>query len=462
MTVSHSVRWGGILLSVALLASLTWGLSERAARREAEMLLSARYQQAFFGALGQIESVELLLTKALVSGSERERIRYLTELWQQAFTAQANLNALPLRQGTLMRTSQFLTQLGDFSFVAGQKIAAGEQLSDEERRQLERLRGEVEALASELAQVAKAAADGQMPWEEIRRRSNLNLNPLSKGLEAPEGSSGFLRIEQQMQEFPTLVYDGPFSDHVRSHSPRGLTGPEVGAREAEGIALRFVAGGESEGSGRAEIVTETGPDAPIAAWRVQVETESGPVYVVDVAKQGGHVLWMLQNELREAAEATHSLADAIAIAQAFLGARGFRGFEVSYAAVEQGRAIVPFVYVEDGVLIYPDQVKVTVALDRGTVVGFDGMQYYSFHHDRTLPTPSLAEHEALQRLHPSLQPETVRLALIPRPDLKEVLTYEVRARANDMLYHVYINAQSGEEEQILRIIESDDRGTMAI
>src|SRR5690606_23359019 len=162
MTVSHSVRWGGILLSVALLASLAWGLSERAARREAEMLLSARYQQAFFGALGQIESVELLLTKALVSGSERERIRYLTELWQQAFTAQANLNELPLRQGTLMRTSQFLTQLGDFSFVAGQKIAAGEQLSDEERRQLERLRGEVEALASELAQVAKAAADGQM------------------------------------------------------------------------------------------------------------------------------------------------------------------------------------------------------------------------------------------------------------------------------------------------------------
>ena len=87
MTVSHSVRWGGILLSVALLASLAWGLSERAARREAEMLLSARYQQAFFGALGQIESVELLLTKALVSGSERERIRYLTELRTQAFTA---------------------------------------------------------------------------------------------------------------------------------------------------------------------------------------------------------------------------------------------------------------------------------------------------------------------------------------------------------------------------------------
>ena len=123
--MSHSVRWGGILLSVALLASLAWGLSERAARREAEMLLSARYQQAFFGALGQIESVELLLTKALVSGSERERIRYLTELWQQAFTAQANLNALPLRQGTLMRTSQFLTQLGDFSFVAGQKDRGG-------------------------------------------------------------------------------------------------------------------------------------------------------------------------------------------------------------------------------------------------------------------------------------------------------------------------------------------------
>lgn len=461
--VSRSIRWGGVLLSLALLATLAWGFSERSARREAESMLSARYQQAFFGALGQIESVELLLTKALVSGSEHEQIRYLTELWQQAFTAQANLNALPLRQGTLMRTSQFLTQLGDFSFVAGQKIAAGEGLSAEEQERLEQLHREVAALGSELAQVARASADGQMPWEELRRRTNLNLNPFSKRLDPPDQASGFVRIEQQMQEFPTLVYDGPFSDHVSQQKPRGLTGSVVTEEEAREAALVFVGQREDGPALQAEVVAETGEKAPIAAWRIQVGSAGvGAAYVLDVARQGGHVLWMLQGNGAGTGNVNYSLQDAIEIAREFLEGRGFSSFEVSYAVVEQGRAIVPFVYVQEDVLIYPDQLKVTVALDTGAVVGFDGMQYYTFHHDRNLPEPTLSEEDALDRIHPSLEPEEVRLALTPRPDLREVLTYEVRARANDRLYHVYIDAQTGDEVQILRIIESEEEGRMAI
>lgn len=464
MKVTRSVRWGGVFLSVALLASLVWGFSERAARRDAEMLLSARYQQAFFGALGQIESVELLLTKAMVSGSERERIRYLTELWQQAFTAQANLNALPLRQGTLMRTSQFLTQLGDFSFVTSQKIAAGETLSDEEQQRLEQLHREVAALGAELTQVAKASADGQMPWEEIRRRSNLNLNPFSKQLDAPDRAGGFARIEQQMQEFPALVYDGPFSDHVGKQKPRAISGDLVNSQTAEEAALKFVAKIHPEETLQTTVVAETGEEAPIAAWRIQVDRTAGggAAYVLDVSKQGGHVLWMLQNQPQGTGTPTHSLNDAIEIAQRFIEERGFSSFDVSYAVVEHGRAIVPFVYLEDDILIYPDQLKVTVALDTGAVVGFDAMQYYTFHHERTLPEPVLTEAEARERVHPSLEVEEVRLALTPRPDLTEVLTYEVRARADDKLYHVYIDARTGAEEQILRILESEEEGRMAI
>lgn len=459
-------RWRApvVLLSVALVTSIAWGYTQYNGRKEAETILSSRYQQAFFDALGQIENVEVLLSKALVATAPAQRVRYLSELWQQAFWAQANLNALPLQQGTLMRTSRFLTQLGDFSFGVGQKLAGGDAVEGSDWDTLQRLHREVTALGTELTQVVEETASGRMPWDEIRRRTNLNLNPFSKRLDPVDSVDGFTRIEQQMQEFPTLVYDGPFSDHTRKREPKGLVGEAVDSFTARTMAQQFVPVGEGAARLTAEQVAETGEGAPIPAWRIEVASDSRgePLYVLDVAKQGGSVVWMLANRGVDEGRVTLSLAEATEIAKGFLAERGFTSFEVTYPVVEAGRAVIPFVLVEDEVLIYPDQIKVTVALDDGEVVGFDALQYYTSHHDRSLPGPKLRPEEAVAQVREDLDVEDVRLALIPRADLREVLTYEIRARFGSNLYHIYVNAEDGTEEQILRIVESEDQGRMAI
>lgn len=460
-------RWrtGVLVLSLLLVASTAWGYTQLAGRRRAEAMLSTRYQQAFFDALGSIENVEVLLAKALVSASPAENVRYLTELWQQSFAAQASLNALPLRQGTLMRTSRFLTQLGDFTYVLGRKVARGETVTAADWQTLEDLYRQVTALGSELTQIAEASASGAMPWEEVRQRTNFTLNPFSKRLGAPDQADGFTRLDQQMQEFPTLVYDGPFSDHVTKREPRGLTGEAVDSFAARSTALQFVPVPAAEREvWLAEQVAETDGGAPIAAWRIEVRRgdEIRPAYVLDVAKQGGSVLWMLATRPVARNASALSLAEAVAVAAEFLEARGFTGFEVTYPVVEDGRAVVPFVLVQDGTLLYPDQVKVTVALDDGQVVGFDALQYYTNHYGRDLPEPRLSPEEARARVRADLDIEGVRLALIPRPDRSEALTYEVRARLGEDLYHIYIDAVEGDEEQILRIVESEEKGRLAL
>lgn len=458
-------RWriGMTALCIGLVASLAWGFSNLTARRQAETILSARYQQNFFEALGHIENVEILLSKALVSASPRESIRYLTELWQQAASAQASLNALPLRQGTLMRTSRFLTQLGDFSFVASQKMADGRPIGDEDWESLRRLHSEVASLGLELNTVAQQSASGRMPWEEVRQRTNINLNPFSKQVRGPEQLDDFARIEQQMQEMPTMIYDGPFSDHMMSRTPKGIKGESVDPATAQNIGLSFVPIAEANRNTYvAEQVAETGKGAPIAAWTVQVRQTNNPstLYVLDVSQEGGHVLWFLNS--RTVGKATYSLDDATRKAQDFLEARGFRNFTSTYPIVDGGRAIIPFALSQGEVILYPDQVKVTVALDTGEIIGFEALQYYMAHHDRTLPTPKLTPDEAKAKVSGDLTVESVRLALIPRADVKEVLTYEVIGKHGANLYHVYINALTGDEEQILRIVESEETGRLAI
>jgi len=98
--------------------------------------------------------------------------------------------------------------------------------------------------------------------------------------------------------------------------------------------------------------------------------------------------------------------------------------------------------------------KVKVALDNGEIVGFEGTSFVMNHHDRKLEKPELSEKEALAKVNPQLKIESKRLAVIPLETLQEVLAYEFRGDLNGDTFIVYINAITGEEERILKVIDT--------
>ena len=65
--------------------------------------------------------------------------------------------------------------------------------------------------------------------------------------------------------------------------------------------------------------------------------------------------------------------------------------------------------------------------------------------------PPRAEHH----LNQDFVVEEVRLALIPKGNDKEVLTHEISGENQDGLYFVYINATTGQEEQIFKVIDTE-------
>lgn len=132
-----------------------------------------------------------------------------------------------------------------------------------------------------------------------------------------------------------------------------------------------------------------------------------------------------------------------------------------YSMVQNNIATVSYVYQEDGVIIYPDQIKVDIALDNGRVLGFEALTYYMSHRKRTLPRPKISEEEARQLANSEMDIERVKLALIPLESGDEVLTYEVRGKMDGEVYLVYINAVTGNEERIMRVIHTEN-GRFAI
>ena len=105
-------------------------------------------------------------------------------------------------------------------------------------------------------------------------------------------------------------------------------------------------------------------------------------------------------------------------------------------------------------ILYSDLVKVYLDRETGEVMGLDARNYRLNHRTRDRPRPKLTEGEAEAYVSGELQVEHRDLALIPLTQQTEVLCYEFKATRDGTFYIVYVNALTGEEEQIFQVINS--------
>ena len=96
-------------------------------------------------------------------------------------------------------------------------------------------------------------------------------------------------------------------------------------------------------------------------------------------------------------------------------------------------------------LIYPDLIKVQVALDNGEIVGFEAQGFYIAHEEREIPKPKLSMEEARSRVSERLEIFKERLAIIPTNAKQEVLCYEFRERFKGIPLS---SVGTGEEQEI--------------
>ena len=71
---------------------------------------------------------------------------------------------------------------------------------------------------------------------------------------------------------------------------------------------------------------------------------------------------------------------------------------------------------------------------------------------------TLTEAQAQKQIKTDFAIDSVRLALIPKGE-KEVVCYEFKGKYEGSDFIVYINGETGQEEQILQIIQNEN-GTL--
>ncbi len=432
-----------------------WGITQYNAKRQLQVHLGNQYQRSFYELVSHVESIEVLLAKALITNSLSQNVLTLANISREANLALESLSQLPIAQLPMSQTSKFLSQTGDLAYSSAKRAAKGMPIVDKDWDNLQVLHAQAGRISQELHQMQGDAADGAFNWAELR-----DLKSIGRGrATATSINDGFRRLEQQMEEEgPTLIYDGPFSDHMERLKPLGLTGEEVTSDEASKIAKNFV-----EIKSDVEFIVDTMGDTGgnIPSYQFQMRPKSritkggiNEIIDIDVSKKGGHVVWMINT--RDIDRKMVSVSEALGKGAEFLKKRGYDSMVPTYAA-QQGEVIVAnYVYKWNDIIVYPDLVTLEIAQDNGDIVGFDAQGYLGSHRDRSLREPELTEEDALKVVSHRLKVEDVRLTLIPLETLEEILTYEIKGEYGGDKFLVYINAYTGDEERILHIVDTPD------
>lgn len=454
----------GILAVLAVTFWGVWTWRVGTANRDLALQLEAERQRNFADMAYHVEKIQGLLGKGLVTGSTRQNMRYMSDVHHHAMAAAGNFNALPLPAELNASVGKFLQQTGDFAWSVMRQEASGGQMGERQRQDLFRLQEQSETLSADLQSIMAQYNQGgfrwnppmQFSWANLVRGPQLPGKPTAED-QAPSSmvAAGWDRVGTAMERLPVFIYDGPFSDGVADRAP-AMSGPPVDQAGARQKALDYV---PNSGAYTVTGMTEVANNLPAYSFRLAPTGARGGenqyTTTVEVTKNGGYLAQVVNS--RMGGKPTIDLARAKTLGQQYLASVGYPNMAATYGQVQDGFATIAYAYREaGGVMVYPDQIKVKVALDNGEIVSVDARQYLMSHHTRTLGRPKLTAQEAQEELNAGLTVQRAQLALIPNAaGTGETLTYEFLTQQGDDTFLVYINANTGAEEQILQQIQSD-------
>ena len=432
------------IVSYLLAFSISWGIlvvSSEMKITELQSELTNEEIRSLNDISTYMDNIESTVLKGIYSSSDEALSAVAANLSAQTAAARYALGTLSNSGSLLDRTYFFLAQVSDFAAALSRKSGEDQKITEADAETLYTFMGYAQTIGNEISDLLSKVQSGEISIAS-------DLSPNERSLSDAVGSSISV-IDENFSEYPTLVYDGPFSDHIMNKEPLMTKTTEISSSAARAIAA------EAIGADPAALSESEPTEGTMPAYNFSQEDTS-----VSVSRGGGYLIYMIKN-IRPA-DIALSAEDAIIKAREYLSFIGYENMTESYYEISDGICYINFAAESGGVILYPDLVKIGISLENGETLSFDARGYLVNHTERNLPAPAISLEEAKTRLPSSVSVISSRLALTPGRDTEERLCYEFRckgAREENLL--IYVDALSGEEVSVL-ILLIGENGTLAI
>lgn len=430
-----------------ILVSIFFAYSYAKEAKSSMQALEYHYMKSISDLTQYTQNINSDLTKAMYAKSPAMLNQISSKLWREAGFAKDTLDALPIEYLNLQNTNKLLSQVGDYCVSLSKSFANGNPITDEQRDTLAKLSEYCDTMTREIMTVEDGIKTGALSLSKVKGNINREFD---RQPEAAEVSEGFNEFEEGFSSYPTLIYDGPFSDHIMQKDPERLKSEQdVSRAQAKKNAAKA-----------AVMSIENLEDGNDENSKMPSYGFSGEGVDVSVTKKGGLISYMLKSRMVETTKLNPQ--DAQKKALDYMRSLGVKDMETSYYEISNNIITINYAYRQNDTTIYTDLIKVSVALDNGEIMGFDARGYIVNHKDRSIPTPKFTEEQARKSVSEYLTIKSSKLCVIPSGGLNEVLCYEFKCKSEDGKdILVYINAQTNAEEQILILLISEN-GTLTI
>lgn len=436
-----------VLMAFVTVGSVIYGHQMSNNSRTYKVFLENQYERNLYDLITNTKELEVSLSKVLITASRPQSLLMFGDIWRQASYAQDKINSLPIANEGISNIVKFFSQVSDFSYAMLKSNKNGSELSKSDFANLEKLKDYCGYITLQLNEFVGKVGETGISFDELRKngsnyfkdtKSNINL--------------AFKNLSQEIQQYPTLIYDGPFSENVLNIKPRVLEEKEISIDTAKKLIMGIY--GEDKVGDIKLYSDKKGQKIPAYSFSVKLKARSTADISIDISKNGGHILYLL--DARNTAEEKVGLKAASEIGMKFLNKMNYPYMLPLYTLKYDGIAIINYVGIKNKTLIYPDQIKLKVALDNGDIVGIESQSYLIAHHNRDLAKSRISVQEAKNKINKKLIVKNIRLTLIPMQALREVLCYEFYCEFKGERYFVYINAMNGAEEKILKVINTSN------
>ncbi len=451
----------GLIASVWILAGVTLCLVVAVAvavrqERNTRNMLMYQYDRALSDMSDAVATSEQFLLKAMASNSAKHTAHMLQEAARASAYAEGSMALLPLDSKTCEKISNYLVQVDDLAKVwaaaaiedelkssqVNLEDGSVEASSDGEKKNgwagftkenyalLQDLHGYSLDLSAALSELAVRVTENSHRWKDVAKDAKELLS-------------------DPFQDYPTVEYDGKFSDHMKNLQAKGLSGQVMGRQQSgQQIEQLFkkIFGGSPK-------VTFTGENTlngiDLYCYEVVFQNGDQEKAFVTVTKQGGVLCDMVFHGKEQGG--TLSQEQCEAAGQAFLKALNLKSMELVRTDMNQAEALLTFCYIDNGVYCYPDKVKVKVSCATGVVTGYDAYSYLMNHCVREQAeqgVPVVSQNQAIDSIHPNLTVVQVRECYLENGYGGEDHFYEFHCTGLGHKFLIYIDAEEGTEERI--------------
>lgn len=398
--------------------------------------LESGYRKSFFDTVAQVDNIDLNLSKILATSEEAGLQKYLVDTAINSELAENNLSQLPLEDESKFYTAKLINQVGDYSKYLNDKLVDGEGITAGERENLYKLYKAVGQLRESLQRTV-----GNMT-------TDFSFSSMLGGGDGNLVISEFNDLQELSVEYPELIYDGPFSDGKDEREIKGLSEKTVTEEEAEKVFVDIFSGFnlknvESAGKG----------EGNLSCFNFNAEVNGDNLYAQISERDGKLIMFAYSGSCMETViDADTAESNALK----FLGTLGIENMKAVWINLANNLFTINFASENNGVIIYSDLIKIRVCAETGKIIGMEATSYYTNHTERIIPSPLLSVSAAKNKVSDNITVLTSRLAVIPFGEKTEKLSYEFSGTYDGATYYVYIDAVTGRQIEMFKVIESTE------